>query len=252
MGLDIYVYRAFHTNDKKFEYDYPNNCYTLTKKNKKVIKKSPIGKFVSKRINIYFDFDKTIVGDKSRYQWCETSYYDEVIYTFEDLKHPLHKLKVRICDLHNELNDVKISNSEKKLLDKYGFKGPLLEKNAQGELTYWPLYKFLNDIVMVKLNTKNIPTFDKEEDVLYGTEVSYQRKGFNNKFYDDYDKGRIGYFVFTKAELERYKDEYCDEPYEYVYPNGEKSGEMIYPKDNFQKNIIDHFVEGEMFVTFDW
>lgn len=257
MGLDISVYKAFRTDDKKLNYhnlNGTNYCYTLTEEGVKNIEKLPIGKFISKRINTYLDFKKTIVGYEDRYQWRGTSYGEEAIHTFEDLKHELHDLKVRICDSHNELDDehVKLTSADKELIRKYGFKGHFKKKNAQGKSTYWPLWEFLYKAVEINLNEKDIPTFDMEESVLYGEKVGYQRKGLNGKFYDDYRDGKIGYFVFTKAELERYKDEYCDEPYEYVYSNGEKSGEMVYPKDNFQKNIINHFVEGEMFVTFDW
>lgn len=104
----------------------------------------------------------------------------------------------------------------------------------------------------IKIDLEKVPLKEKSIKVLPIEEVGYQRKGLNGKFYDDYESGKIGYFVWTKAELERYKEEYCDEPYEYVYPNGEKSGNMVYPKLDFQRHIIDHFTEGEDCVTFDW
>jgi hypothetical protein len=108
------------------------------------------------------------------------------------------------------------------------------------------------DETKIVIDLKRVPTYEKALKVLFFSEVGYQRKGLNGKFYEDYEAGKIGYFVWTKAELERYKQDYCDEPYEFVYPNGEKSGKMVYPKDNFQKNIIDKFVEGEDCVTFSW
>ena len=104
----------------------------------------------------------------------------------------------------------------------------------------------------IKIDLEKVPEKKKNIKVLLRNEVGYQRKGLNGKFYEDYEAGKIGYFVWTKAELERYKDEYCDEPYEYIYPNGKKSGDMVYPKENFQKNIINKFTEGEDCVTFDW
>ena len=73
--------------------------------------------------------------------------------------------------------------------------------------------------------------------VLYTEEVGYQRKGLNGKFYDDYEEGKIGYYVWDKKELERYKQDYCD------------SDEA---KDNFQHNIIDKFVDGEYVARFSW
>lgn len=108
------------------------------------------------------------------------------------------------------------------------------------------------DETRIEIDLKKVPTYKKALKVLFYSEVGYQRKGLNGKFYEDYKAGKIGYFVWTKAELERYKQDYCDEPYEYIYPNGKKSGKMVYPKDDFQKNIIDEFVEGKDCVTFDW
>jgi len=106
--------------------------------------------------------------------------------------------------------------------------------------------------VKLRINFKDVPTKRAKVKVIYWEEVGYQRKGLNSNFYQDYRDEKIGYFVWTKAELERYKDEYCDEPYEYEYPNGEKSGNMVYPKLQFQRNIIDNFEEGKDCVIFDW
>ena len=62
-------------------------------------------------------------------------------------------------------------------------------------------------------------------------ELLFNEKGID---WNDYEDGKIGYYVWTKEELERYKKEYAVEPYE------------------FQRNIIDNFTEGEDVVTFDW
>lgn len=98
----------------------------------------------------------------------------------------------------------------------------------------------------------NIPIINKQIYIIGYDEIGYQRKGLNDKFYQDYEDNKIGYFVWTKKELERYKEEYCDDPYEYVYPNGEKSGDIIDEKEMFQHNIIDKFIEGECCVCFSW
>lgn len=104
----------------------------------------------------------------------------------------------------------------------------------------------------IEIDLEKVPTYDKTIKVLYYDEVGYQRKGLNDKFYDDYRNGKIGYYVWSKAELERYKQDYCNEPYEYTYPNGEKSGNMCYPKEDFQKNILNKFIEGKDVVAFSW
>ena len=132
--------------------------------------------------------------------------------------------------------------------ESYGEEGCFLFLNPKGEEDNGDY----EGIGKIKIDLEKVPTKEKVIKVLPREEVGYQRKGLNSKFYDDYKNGKIGYFVWTKAELERYKDEYCDEPYEYIYPNGTKSGEMVYPKDNFQKNIINKFTEGEDCVIFDW
>jgi hypothetical protein len=94
-----------------------------------------------------------------------------------------------------------------------------------------------------------IPSKRVDVRVLYKKEVGYQRKGLNKKFYEDYENGTIGYFVWTKAELERYMDEYCDDDYDYTYGNITEHRE---PKKEFKENIIDKFTEGEDCVIFSW
>jgi len=128
----------------------------------------------------------------------------------------------------------------------------LPEWNAGKGWKNFDTYKEARDKVVIKIDLEKVPTYEKEIKVLYYRDVGYQRKGLNPHFYDDYEKGKIGYFVWTKAELERYKEDYCDEPYEYRYPNGEMSGTMIYPKEDFQQNIINNFEECKDCVTFSW
>lgn len=106
-----------------------------------------------------------------------------------------------------------------------------------GENEYdWDSYDLLMNTYKIKINFNEVPIMKKDCQVLYKKEVGYQRKGLNGKFYKDYDDGKIGYFVWTKSELERYKEDYCKEDM----------------KEYFQKYIIDNFVEGECCVTFDW
>lgn len=98
----------------------------------------------------------------------------------------------------------------------------------------WDEYEAEENKMLLEIDLDKVPTYKKKIKVIYHKEVGYQRKGLNSNFYDDYQNGKIGYFVWTKAELERYKTEYCDNP------------------EDFQHNIIDNFVEGEDCVTFDW
>lgn len=155
-------------------------------------------------------------------------------------------IDINNCDWHGE---------------SYGPEGSFMKVSPKGvELPKWDesIYKDYDefkaeeDKIMIRIDLDKVPTYKKTIKVLYHEEVGYQRKGLNDKFYDDYQDGKIGYFVWSLAELQRYKDEYCDEPYEYQYHNGEMSGKIVKPKENFQHNIIDHFTEGEDVVTFDW
>ena len=86
---------------------------------------------------------------------------------------------------------------------------------------------------VLKINFNDVKEKKVKIKVLYREEVGYQRKGFNTQFYNDYDDGKIGYFVWNKEELMRYKTDYANEP------------------EAFQGNIIDNFEENCV-CTFDW
>ena len=108
------------------------------------------------------------------------------------------------------------------------------------------------DSVLVRIDHKDVPRKKVRIKVLYFKEVGYQRKGLNARFFEECDNDDAIVYIWTCEELLQYKEKYCDESYEYIYPNGQKSGEMCYPKDNFQRNIIDHFTEGEDVVYVNW
>ena len=103
-------------------------------------------------------------------------------------------------------------------------------------------YKEELDKIQIKIDLEKVPTKPVSVKVINFNEVGYQRSGLNQKFYSDYEDGKIGYFVWTKEELERYKNEYCER----------KTGDTVFPKQNFQENIIDKFEEGKDCVTFSW
>lgn len=98
-------------------------------------------------------------------------------------------------------------------------------------------YQEAYEKIITKINLDNFPTYDKEIKVVYYKEIGYQRNGFNSRFYDDYRNEKIGYFVWDKNELERYKNDYCYDDF---------------VKEHFQRYIIDNFEEGKDCVTFNW
>lgn len=102
------------------------------------------------------------------------------------------------------------------------------------------------------IDLEKVPTKKVKIKVIFYEEVGYQRKGLNSQFYDDYNDGKIGYFVWDLKELKRYKKDYCDRQHRYIYPNGEKSDFIVTPKKDFQQHIIDKFVQDECVVCFSW
>jgi hypothetical protein len=125
-------------------------------------------------------------------------------------------------------------------------------KNEDGSIKY-NIEEYLKQKTLhtITVDFDKVPTYNKEITVIFYEEVGYQRKGLNSQFYKDYEEGKIGYYVWNLKELQRYKKEYCDKPFNQVYSNGEV-GQKIYPKQNFQNNIINNFKEGECVVTFSW
>lgn len=86
---------------------------------------------------------------------------------------------------------------------------------------------------VLKINFNDVKEKKVKIKVLYKEEVGYQRKGLNIQFYNDYEAGKIGYYVWNKKELMRYKTDYANNP------------------DEFQENIIDNFSKNCV-CTFDW
>lgn len=108
---------------------------------------------------------------------------------------------------------------------------------SYGEEGCFMYLKGKEDDKEIKIDLEKVPIRKQIDDVIGREEVGYQRYGLNHNFYADYGADKIGYFVWTKTELERYKENYCD---------SEES------KEHFQHNIIDKFEEGKDCVTFDW
>lgn len=89
----------------------------------------------------------------------------------------------------------------------------------------------------IKVKDDDIPISEKEIKIICYKEISYQRKGLNNKFYDDVENGIIDTLVWTRKELDKYMLKYCD------------SNEA---KEMFKSNIIEPFIEGKDCVYFSW
>ena len=115
---------------------------------------------------------------------------------------------------------------------------PEIEEFALGDGKYdWKAFDEKRSEHKIVVDLEKVPTYEKEIKVLYWEEVEYQRKGFNSRFCEDYRNHKIGYYVWNKSDLERYKEDYCTD---------DES------KEHFQKCVIDPFIEGGCCVTFNW
>lgn len=95
---------------------------------------------------------------------------------------------------------------------------------------------------------KDIPTKKVKIKILYREEIGYQRKGLNDKFYEEHKDAYGDYIAWTKKELEHVLEVGCDEDHQSEYDRHY----ICTPKADFKENIIDPFVEGECCVWFNW
>lgn len=129
----------------------------------------------------------------------------DAVYTFKDKKHKLYSLVEKIWNIKD---DSDITKKEWVLLDKYGYDSK--SDTTDGCWEYEPLHEFLTKTAFLIYKESKVPKLVKEQPVLYGVECSHQCNELNQAFYDDYKEDKIGFFVFTKKELNRYKEDYCD------------------------------------------
>lgn len=126
-----------------------------------------------------------------------------------------------------------------KYKEQTGINVPSLECVAlYGNSDMKPVADFIdkeNNKVTIELD--NVPLYYKDITILCYNQLAYQEIEFNDKFLEYYEtvkKIESGFYVWTKKELEQYKNEYC----------------VLDEKDRFQKYIIDKFTEGEDCVCF--
>lgn len=134
-------------------------------------------------------------------------------------------------------------------INVYDFDFIMKEANKDGHHSEL-INKTSGEIITIDMDS--VPTKEMPIQTIPIREIAFQRKGLNRQFYKDHESNNGQYLVWTKKELEQFLDMYCDEPYEYIYPNGENSGITIDEKTDFKKNIIDKFTEGKDVVVFDW
>ena len=124
---------------------------------------------------------------------------------------------------------------------------------TEEDYDYW--WKFKNKHTGEELNFKqsDVITFEQEDNMFLVEEVGYQRKGANQQFYEDGMWGNSPIVTDRKVLLEHW-----DKYFSHQTPDSKggwgsgtdsprPDGEM---RENFRKNIIDHFVDNETFVIY--
>lgn len=94
----------------------------------------------------------------------------------------------------------------------------------------------------VDIDMHYFPRKPVAETVIYYTEVGYQRRGVNKRFYDDCRLGIVKSMIWTKAELEDFMEKYCDDTPYYDC--------SVTNRENFKTEILDKFEEGKSVVSF--
>ena len=93
------------------------------------------------------------------------------------------------------------------------------------------------------IDSYGIPWHEIQTPTFFVAEVRYQRKGMPSKFWE-YAKKHANdaeLFIWSFNELLKIKDMFDT-----------NNQEELRLMNNFQRNIIDNFIEGEMIVRFDW
>lgn len=137
-------------------------------------------------------------------------------------KHIIQKKDFKRYQEENQIDDKNLVKMES-----------LYKKEDNGTLGFYIVFHF-KDKSTHSVKYSDIPTIDVEINTIGVESIGHQRKGVNEQFYIDINTGKINYIVFSKKELEKYKEKYVLED----------------KKEYFQKYIIDPFIDGECCVTF--
>lgn len=136
---------------------------------------------------------------------------------------------------------------------------PLIDRIEEKEFEYFDVKKIFGDKCEIEgyyltkgksyflVNGKEYTFTDKEidelpmliekEKVLYfEDEFFYQRRGMNEKFYEDYEKGILSAFIATKEMVDSLL-QYCINEEDRIH---------------MKNNLCNKFVEGEDFVFLSW
>jgi len=85
---------------------------------------------------------------------------------------------------------------------------------------------------------KDFDEFDKEN-VIFFESKGHQRKGMSSKFYSDFENDKLYFDLQSVIKA-------------YQYLEADHISTLVELQDNFQKNFIDNFVEGESIFHISW
>jgi len=80
---------------------------------------------------------------------------------------------------------------------------------------------------------------DQAFEVLYITEIGYQRKGMNKRFYEEFENDQL---YFSISDVRKAK----------AYIEGMSESDTNNLLKSFQQNFIDNFTEGESIFIVSW
>lgn len=261
MGLDISVYRPIIPDGSK---RIDEDDYYILSENPEL---ECFSSMSFEKENSYYDLDETIklLGKNSEdLIWTGTSYGRRTIFSYLDTKHELYAANQFFEAIwhsmdFNSLGELRNSDYFKEYKEKYlpvmkrhGYKPRYKTKSSDGRVYYSLNHPWKISRLLVEIKIINPPTYKKMERCILCEEVGYQRKGANKKFYEDgmWDSPCVVDLKTLNDHWERYFSHSTPESnggwgssVEYKQDDGEM-------KENFKRNIIDNFIEGETFVVY--
>ncbi len=111
----------------------------------------------------------------------------------------------------------------------------ILDHFAVEELSVFPGYVERHGHLIVE---KDYGEFGKDN-VIYFESKGYQRKGMSGKFYSDFGNDKLYFDLQSVIKA-------------YQYLEADHISTLTELRENFQKNFIDNFVEGESIFHISW
>ncbi len=262
MGLDILVYKPIALGNRKPK--DVQNAWTIEENS---ILAKQFEHLLFQKTNSYYDLENTIKDmgyDFDSLENTSIAYGKSTVFTFVDTKHELYEayefLQENWHPYYDAKADLLASEGYKifkekfcDLLVKHGWRKSYKFFATGSKTTHYNLvnaYRFCERKVNVII--RNPKTISKVDMCLDCEEVGYQRKGANQQFYED------GMWssepVCDKATLVEHWEKYFSAPTpdsKGGWGSGTEYGlEADEMRKRFKENIVDKFIEGEMFVYY--